>query len=128
MHVRNLGHPDPPALPLRVQPLPWESLASSYRLCEEYLPWLCRKEDFLYLERLLYLDQEPPALLRFPALASNTNIPKTIICIIVKSDDTNPSPPTSGISFVPCLPQNYSPAKMHRHALQIPYHRHLPSL
>jgi TniQ protein len=81
MHVRNLGHPGPPPLPLRVQPLPWESLASvlcraarrmgyeqpkwllqpensSYRLREEYLPWLCRKEDFLYLERLLYLDEE----------------------------------------------------------------------
>ncbi len=68
-------------LPLRVRPLPWEDLASvlsrasrrmgyeqpkwllepenaSYRLREEDLPSLCRKEDFLYLEQLLYLDEE----------------------------------------------------------------------
>lgn len=30
----------------------------SYRLREEDLPSLCRKEDFLYLEQLLYLDEE----------------------------------------------------------------------
>ena len=80
MHVRNPVNPGSP-LPLRVRPHPWESLASllsraarrmgyeqpkwllqpenpSYRLREEDLPWLCRKEDFLYLERLLYLDEE----------------------------------------------------------------------
>jgi TniQ len=31
---------------------------SSYRLREEDIPWLCRKEDFLYLEQLLDLDEE----------------------------------------------------------------------
>src|SRR5260370_37257513 len=80
MHVRNLVNPGAP-LPLRVRPLPWEGLASvisraarrmgyeqpkwllqlensSYRLREEDLPWLCRKEDFLHLEHLPYLDEE----------------------------------------------------------------------
>ena len=69
------------ALPLRVRPLPWDDLASvlsrasrrmgygqpkwllqpensSYRLREEDLPFLCRKENFLYLEQLLSLDEE----------------------------------------------------------------------
>src|SRR6266566_1554141 len=95
MPTRNPIHAGTP-LPLRVRPLPWEDLASilsrasrrmgyeqpkwllqseysSYRLREEDLPWLCREEDFLYLEHLLSLDGEdalfddaPPLCFRSP--------------------------------------------------------------
>ncbi len=101
MHVRNLVNPGAP-LPLRVRPLPWEGLASvisraarrmgyeqpkwllqlensSYRLREEDLPWLCRKEDFLHLEHLLYLDEETlyrTTVHRFaPILQYETDLP-----------------------------------------------------
>ena len=80
MNAQEPPYPRDP-ITLRVQPSPWESLASvlsrasrrmgyekpewllqpensSYRLQEQTLSWLCRKEDFLYLEYLLRLDEE----------------------------------------------------------------------
>jgi hypothetical protein len=51
---------------------------SSHRLREEDLPWLCRKEDFLYLEQLLSLDEETlylTTLHRFaPVLQDGTDL------------------------------------------------------
>jgi hypothetical protein len=124
MHVRNLGHPGPPPLPLRARPLPWESLASVlsraaqrmgyeqpkwllqpenslYRLREEHLPWLCRKEDFLYLERLLWM-RKRSILRRSTALLPSSRMKPTHPLTIMPASSVALSSQRGAISGLPC--------------------------